>query len=86
MIPYCGECPFFKYECTDGWGWCDIKDKKAYCETKCNLVYETLKPYQAVKILHYAQKWRRGAKMGQIQPYLLGIGIDRAINELRKIK
>jgi hypothetical protein len=43
-------------------------------------------PHHAVKILHYAQKWRRGKKIKPIPPYLLGQAIDKAINELRKHK
>lgn len=84
MSNYCGECPLFKYECTDGWGWCDVREKNAYCGDECGVKRETIKPHQAVKILHYAQKWRRGKKIPMLSGYLLGVGIDKAINELRK--
>ena len=86
MKNYCGECPLFKYECTDGWGWCDVRERNAHCGDECGVRRETIKPNQAVKILHYAQKWRRGAKIKQISSYLFGVGIDGAIRELRKKK
>lgn len=85
MIPHCGECPLFKYECTDGWGWCDVRERKAYCGDQCEVEYKTMTPHHAVKILHYAQKWRRGKKIDPIPPYLLGQAIDKAIQTLRKL-
>lgn len=84
MIPYCGECPFMKYESIDGYGWCNIRDREVYCGDQCNVAHNELTNKGAIKILHYAQKWRRGAKIQQIPPYLLGVGIDRAIKELRQ--
>lgn len=38
---------------------------------------------QALRVLHYAQKWRRGAKIACVNPYVFGIAIDRAIKVLR---
>jgi hypothetical protein len=86
MIPNCGECPLFKYECTDGYGWCDVREREAHCGDQCNVSYNELTNKGAVKILHYAQKWRRGKKMPMLPPYILGIGIDKAINVLRQTK
>lgn len=86
MIPHCGECPLFKYECTDGWGWCDVRERTAYCGDQCVVEYKKMTPHHAVKILHYAQKWRRGKKIKPIPPYLLGQAIDKSINELRQNK
>lgn len=86
MIPHCGECPLFKHICPDGWGWCYVRERDVYCGNHCDVVYKTMTPHHAVKILHYAQKWRRGKNIAPIPPYLLGQAIDKAINELRKQK
>lgn len=86
MIPHCGECPLFQYECTDGWGWCDVRERKAYCGDQCEVEYKKMTPHHAVKILHYAQKWRRGKKIDPIPPYLLGQAIDKAIKTMRQWK
>ena len=87
-MTHCGECPFFKYEDTDGYGICDMSGFAKNCSDVCafngqdNLTYR-----QAVKVLHHAQKWRRGAKIGMPPPALLGLAIDKAIRVLRqKIK
>ena len=50
-------------------------------------VFDQLTNRQAVKVLHHAQKWRRGAKIGMTPPALMGLAIDKAIRVLRqKIK
>ena len=73
MATHCGECPFLKYEDTDGYGICDIIGIESNCslvcafEKQCELTKE-----QAVKVLHHTQKWRRGAKVGMPPPALLG--------------
>ena len=82
----CGECCFFKHECADGFGYCDIVDKQCFCDDKCCLKHNTITNSQAVKILHYAQKWRRGAKMKMINPFVYGLAIDAAILKLRRIE
>ena len=88
MTTYCGECPFFKYEDTDGYGICDIIESKSNCSLVCAFdKQDKLTDRQAVKVLHHAQKWRRGAKIGMPPPDLLGWAIDTAIRVLRlKIK
>ena len=88
MATYCGECPFFKYEDTDGYGICDISGFTEKCSTECSFVWmDQLTKEQAVKVLHHAQKWRRGAKIGMPPPALLGLAIDTGIRVLRqKIK
>ena len=87
-MTHCGECPFFKYEDIDGYGICDISGLEENCSDVCafngqdNLTY-----MQSVKVLHHAQKWRRGAKIGMPPPALIGFAIDKAIRVLRqKIK
>lgn len=39
---------------------------------------------EAIKILHYAQKWRRGANVPMPDPKEYGEAIDHAIKTLRK--
>lgn len=88
MATYCGECPFFKYEDTDGYGICDIGGFAENCSNVCEFdCRDKLTNKQAVKVLHHAQKWRRGAKIGMPPPPLLGLAIDKAIRVFRqKIK
>ena len=88
MATYCGECPFFKYEDTYGYGICDIIEIESNCAFVCAFEKQgELTKRQAVKVLHHAQKWRRGAKIGMPPPTLLGLAIDKAIRVLRqKIK
>lgn len=88
MATYCGECPFFKYEDTDGYGICDISGFSKNCSLECSFcMFDQLTNKQAVKVLHHTQKWRRGEKIGMPPPSLLGLAIDAAIRVLRqKIK
>ena len=78
----CGECCFFKHECADGFGYCDITNYPCYCGDICNLNYKSMTNSQAVKILHYA----RGGKMKMINPFVYGLAIDAAILKLRRIE
>jgi len=39
---------------------------------------------EAIKTLHYYQKWRRGAKIPMSDPKQVGVAIDVAIRTLRK--
>ena len=82
--PHCGECSFFSHEDTDGYGWCDIECRVQRCSDKCTISRTSITDKQAERVLHYSQKWRRGAKIEQPSPYVLGIAIDRAIKVLRK--
>lgn len=89
MATYCGyECPFLKYEDTDGYGICDISGLEENCSNVCAFDWrDKLTKEQAVKVLHHTQKWRRGEKIGMPPPALLGLAIDTAIRILRqKIK
>ena len=84
-MTYCGECPFFKWEDTYGYGICDISGFAKNCSFEDGL--KQLTKRQAIKVLHHAQKWRRGEKIGMPPPALLGLAIDKAIRVLRqKIK
>ena len=55
---------------------------------ECSFVWlDQLTKEQAIKVLHHAQKWRRGEKIGMPPPALLGLAIDTGIRVLRqKIK
>ena len=88
MATCCGECPFFKLEDTYGYGICDISGFAKNCSLECSFrVFDQLTNKQAVKVLHHAQKWRRGAKVCMPPPALLGLAIDKSIRVLRqKIK
>ena len=88
MATYCGECPFLKYEDTDGYGICDISWVEENCSNVCAFDgSHKLTNKQAVKVLHHTQKWRRGEKIGMPPPALLGLAIDKSIRVLRqKIK
>ena len=84
---YCGECPIFKHEDADGYGFCNLSHREQRCDDMCSFLtfdfYMTRE--QTVKVLHLAQKWRRGSKQKMLPPRLFGLAIDNAIRELRKI-
>ena len=81
--PHCGECNFFSHESIDGYGWCDVTQREQQCSDQCTLSRENITDKQALRVLHYAQKWRRGAKTECVNPYVFGIAIDRAIKSMR---
>lgn len=81
--PHCGECNFFSHESIDGFGWCDVTKREQQCSDQCTMHRENITNKQALRVLHYAQKWRRGAKTECVNPYVFGIAIDRAIKVLR---
>lgn len=60
---YCGECPLFRYEDTDGFGICHVSSLVQRCSDTCQFLSAPPTPRQAAKLLHYAQKWRRGKKI-----------------------
>ena len=82
----CEECCFFKLEYAGGFGHCDITNYPCHFGDICNLNHKSMTNSQVVKILHYAQKWRRGGKMKMINPFVYGVAIDAAILKLRRIK
>ena len=83
---YCGECPVFKYEDTDGYGVCGLCGRVTRCCDKCRFLTSdwNMTRKQTIMVLHLAQKWRRGGKQGMLPPRLFGLAIDNAIRELRK--
>ena len=81
---YCGECPLFRYEDTDGFGICHVSSREQRCSDTCQFLSAPPTPRQAAKLLHYAQKWRRGKKCAMLPPAILGVAIDMAIRTLRK--
>ena len=88
-MTYCGECTFFKWKNEDSYGICYLTGLAMNHTFKCSFEdrLKELTKEQAIKVLHHAQKWRRGAKIGMPPPALLGLAIDKAIRVLRqKIK
>ena len=83
MSRYCGECNFFNHENIDGFGRCDVTYREQQCSDQCTLSRESITDKQVLRVLHYTQKWRRGAKIDMPSPYVLGIAIDGAIKSLR---
>ena len=87
---YCGECPFFKYEDMDGFGLCSLRERVQRCEDMCGFLTPdfdmTMTRVQTIKVLHTAQKWRRGGKQRMLPPWLFELAIDSAIRELRRIR
>ena len=81
---YCGECPLFRHEDTDGFGICHVSSRWQRCSDTCQFLSAPPTPRQAAKILHYAQKWRRGKKCAMLPPAIFGVAIDMAIRTLRK--
>ena len=89
MATHCGECPFFKHKDIDGYGICNLTGLIMSYTFNCSFEdkLKQLTNEQALKVLHHAQKWRRGEKIGMPSPALLGLAIDTAIRVLRqKIK
>ena len=79
----CGGCSFFKYEDMDGYGWCDIRNKVHRCSDLCEL--QDMSVRDCIKTLHFYQKYRRGGNIKMPHPTLIGLAIDKAIHELRKL-
>ena len=83
----CNDCPFFRK--INKFGACELNGYTFRKEDIC--LYEdrklfNLKPRAAEKVLHYHQKWRRGANIKMLSPVLTGKAVDTAIRELRKIR
>ena len=88
-MTHCSECPFLKWGDPDGYGVCYLTGLVMAYTFKCSFEdgLKQLTNIQAVKVLHYTQRWRRGAKIGMPPPALLGLAIDTGIRVLRqKIK
>ena len=81
---YCGECPMFRYEDTDGIGECFVCKELRTCGQKCKITRDNITEKQVLRILHYEQKWRRGTKLEMLSPVLFGVAIDGAMRFIRK--
>ena len=84
---YCGECPIFKHEDADGFGLCSLSERVKRCDDMCDFlgfIFDMTR-VQTIKVLHIAQKWRRGGKQRMLPPQIFGLAIDNAIRELRKL-
>lgn len=83
-IPYCGECGFMLHEDAEGQGICNLSGKPCNCDEQCMLSHGEIPLQSTLRCLHLYQKWRRGAKMAQPHPYVIGVALDACIKELRK--
>lgn len=84
--PYCGECPLLLHEDTDGYGVCNAAGQTRNCGQVCIYANRYPHAWEVTRILHYTQKWRRGANIKMPPPFVTGVAIDTAIRELRKQK
>lgn len=86
----CGGCTHFKYETTDGSGWCEVGDTKTYCGfgTDCNDFEdeETIRRHYTA-VLIQANRYRRDNNVPSIyrmpNPRELGRAIDYAIKYMK---
>lgn len=83
---YCGECPFFKNEDVDGYGHCDIGKREHHCGDLCRYFTYIMSKKETLRLLHYCQKWRRGAKITMPPSTLFGWAIDNAMRIIRNLK
>lgn len=84
---YCGECSFFEHEDIYGIGYCDISRREQHCGDLCKLITDGMHEQETLRMLHYCQKWRRGAKTKMPRPTLFGLAIDSAMRIIRaKVK
>ena len=69
MDKCCGGCNHFKYETTDGSGWCEVGDTKTYCGfgTDCNDFedVETIRRHYTA-VLIQANRYRRDQNVPSI--------------------
>lgn len=82
---YCGECPFFKNEDIDGYGHCNIGKREGHCSDLCYFT-SIMSRKETLRLLHYCQKWRRGAKITMPPSTLFGWAIDNAMRIIRNLK
>ena len=61
--PYCGECPLLLHEDTDGYGVCNAAGQTRNCGQVCIYANRYPHAWEVTRILHYTQKWRRGANI-----------------------
>jgi hypothetical protein len=85
-ICHCGGCSFFSNESIDGYGICSIRNTIVLCSDPCWLS-DSITRKDVVKILHLTQKYRRSNAFQKKvpQPYVVGLAIDEAIKQLRRI-
>lgn len=72
---YCGECPLFMYEDINGLGLCAAQKGRMHCADLCEFWTDPMGNEEVLRILHYAQKWRRGANTEMLPPSLFGLAI-----------
>jgi len=69
----CGGCNHFKYETTDGSGWCEVGDTKTYCGfgTDCNDYEdeETIRRHHIAVLIQYRRYYKQVFETNS--PYLI---------------
>lgn len=80
---YCGECPLFKDEDINGLGFCSAQKGWMHCADLCKFITDGMYVQDTLRMLHYCQKWRRGAKIEMPPPTLFGLAIDSAMRIIR---
>lgn len=83
---YCGECPLFKNEDTEGYGYCNISKRERHCGDLCRFITDGMSKQETLRMLHYCQKWRRGANITMPPPTLFGLAIDNAMRYIRAMR
>lgn len=84
-IPTCVDCPFCSETSIQQVRYCTITRDGILPHDECWINYDNITTREAVRILHHAQKYRRGKnKIPLPSPYLLGVAIDKSINILRE--
>lgn len=83
---YCGECPLFMYEDINGLGFCAAQKGWMHYADICAFWTGPMDNDEVLRILHYAQKWRRGANTKMLSPTLFGLAIDNAMRIIRNLK
>ena len=81
----CGHCTYFLREDALGAGFCQVRDRAARCGDCCSLRYDTLTDRQIIRLLHDHQRWRTGANIPMMPPFMVSIGINAAIRKLREM-
>ena len=82
---FCGNCVYFLHEDALGAGFCQVSDRAARCGDRCSLRYDTLTERQIIRLLHDHQRWRTGANIPMMPPFMVSIGINAAIHKLREV-
>lgn len=57
-----------------------------FCGDLCYFIKNGMHEQETLRLLHYCQKWRRGANIQMPPPALFGLAIDNAMRIIRNLK